>query len=121
MINISQNKNIDLIGTKKTVDWLVNNTIVSVFNPINFTGYQRQIDNNHCKKIVEYLESIGRLYITYKEVENYYYRYSDSVCCGWRIVDDDSLPQFAEYLANVELRPGGYKYIDAYDYDEEDD
>ena len=57
MINIFQNKNVDLIGTKKTVNWLVNNTIVSVFNPINFTGYQRQIDNNHCKKIVEYLKA----------------------------------------------------------------
>ena len=57
MINICQNKNIDLIGTKKTVDWLVNNTEVSVFNPINFTGYQRRIDDNHCRKIVDYLKN----------------------------------------------------------------
>lgn len=54
------------------------------------------------KKIIEYLESIGRLYITYQEVEDYYYRYSDSVCCGWRIVDEDSLEEFANYLENYE-------------------
>ena len=54
------------------------------------------------KKIIEYLESIGRLYITYQQVEYYYYRYSDSVCCGWRIVDEDSLKEFADYLENYE-------------------
>ena len=54
------------------------------------------------KKIIKYLESIGRLYITYKEVEDYYYRYSSCVCCGWRIVDEDSLEEFANYLENCE-------------------
>ena len=44
-----------IIQTKKTVDWLVNNTKVNVFNPISFEGYQRTIDENHCEKIVSYL------------------------------------------------------------------
>lgn len=55
MIEIDQKKNIKLTATKKTVDWLVNNTVVSVFNPITFEGYQRQINENHCRKIVEFL------------------------------------------------------------------
>ena len=56
MDKISQNKQLDLKKKKKTVDWLVNNTSVNVFNPINFTGYQRQIDNKHCSKIADYLK-----------------------------------------------------------------
>lgn len=56
MIEIFQNKQLDLLETKKTVDWLVNNTTVSVFNPIDFKGYQRQIDNKHCIKIVDFLK-----------------------------------------------------------------
>lgn len=55
MVKIQQSGKMDLIQTKKTVDWLVNHTTVSVFNPIDFTGYQRQIDNRHCQKIVDYL------------------------------------------------------------------
>ena len=50
-----------------------------------FTTYSKFDHPEDVKKIIEYLESIGRLYITYKEVENYYYRYSDSVCCGCRV------------------------------------
>ncbi|MDE6604921.1 MAG: DGQHR domain-containing protein [Clostridia bacterium] len=55
MIQIYQKDNIKLYATKKTVDWLVNNTEVSVFDPITFSGYQRQINENHCKKIVDFL------------------------------------------------------------------
>lgn len=44
-----------IIQTKKTVEWLVNNTKVNVFNPITFEGYQRTIDEKHCEKIVSYL------------------------------------------------------------------
>lgn len=44
-----------IIQTKKTVDWLVNNTHVKVFNPMTFEGYQRNIDEKHCDQIVSYL------------------------------------------------------------------
>ena len=44
-----------IIQTKKTVDWLVNNTQVKVFNPMTFEGYQRNIDEKHCDQIVAYL------------------------------------------------------------------
>lgn len=55
MITINQKHNINLFATKKTVDWLVDNTEVSVFDPVSFTGYQRQINDGHCKKIVDFL------------------------------------------------------------------
>lgn len=55
MIEITQESGLKLLQTKKTVDWLVNNTTVSVFDPINFTGYQRSIDLKHCEKIVKYM------------------------------------------------------------------
>lgn len=54
-ININQSVNIKL--TKKTIQWLVSHTHVNVFDPVNFTGYQRQIDYSHCQKIVDYLEN----------------------------------------------------------------
>lgn len=56
MIHIKQNQECELIQVKKTVEWLVLNTIVSVFNPVDFKGYQRQINQKHCEKIVKYLE-----------------------------------------------------------------
>lgn len=43
-------------STSKTVDWLVNNTIVSTFNSVSFEGYQRKIDEKHCQGIVSYLQ-----------------------------------------------------------------
>ena len=55
MININQKNDIKLYATKKTVEWLVNNTKVSLFDPVNFTGYQRKISDSHCEKIVEFL------------------------------------------------------------------
>lgn len=55
MDTILQERN-KIIQTKKTVDWLVKNTRVNVFNPITFEGYQRSIDKKHCDKIVSYLQ-----------------------------------------------------------------
>jgi len=48
-----------LVQDKKTIDWLVNYTMVSVFNPIKFEGYQRQINEDHCANIVKYLNQDG--------------------------------------------------------------
>jgi len=47
----------NFLHTTKTVDWLTYSTYVSVFDPIKFRGYQREINENHCKKIVKYLEN----------------------------------------------------------------
>lgn len=56
MMQIKQNESQKLIQDKKTVEWLILNTSVSVFDPVEFTGYQRKIDEKHCEKIVNYLE-----------------------------------------------------------------
>ena len=52
---------INLINTKKKVDWLVDHTYVRVFDPITFEGYQRQIDESHRDKLVAYLNKPGLL------------------------------------------------------------
>ncbi len=49
-------KDVNIQITKKTVEWIVQNTEVYTFDPISFSGYQRKINDNHCKKIVEYLK-----------------------------------------------------------------
>lgn len=52
-----QQKGHQLVVTSKTIDWLTHNTTVCVFDPVAFEGYQRQIDENHCIKIVNYLKT----------------------------------------------------------------
>ena len=56
MIKINQDNRAELIETKKPVSWLIENTKVAVFDPINFSGYQRHIDDHHCTRIVNFLE-----------------------------------------------------------------
>lgn len=55
-ISVEQNKKVKLFISKRSVDWLVNNTTVSEFDPISFTGYQRKIDEDHCNKIIDYIK-----------------------------------------------------------------
>lgn len=71
------------LHTVKTVEWLVNNTTVSVFNPIEFTGYQREISDAHCAKIVNYLNSKFYLPTPIICACDYEYKDADSL----RIVD----------------------------------
>ena len=53
---IKQNKKDKIVQTKKTVEWLIENTSVYVFNPLTFEGYQREIDDKHCKKIIHFMK-----------------------------------------------------------------
>jgi DGQHR domain-containing protein len=53
---ITQSNKIKILQVRKKVDWLVENTEIKVFDPINFEGYQRQIDSNHCSNIVKYIQ-----------------------------------------------------------------
>jgi hypothetical protein len=53
--------------------------------------------------ILAYLEDKGKVNVSYKTIENLYYEYSDSVCCDWRIVDEESLEEFAEWLEEYEI------------------
>ena len=75
---------------------------------------------NDMKQIIQFLEATGKLNIDYRLLEDLYYDYSDSVACGWRCVDMESLRQFSEYLTRVELTPGGYRIVDDSDYDDYD-
>ena len=56
-ILVNQNENVKLLASKRSVEWLVENTEVAFFNPISFEGYQRKINDNHCRKIVDYLKN----------------------------------------------------------------
>ena len=56
LINIQQDGNL-LIITSKSIEWLTHHTEVSIFDPVHFDGYQRQIDGDHCLKIVNYLQT----------------------------------------------------------------
>ena len=56
MLEIKQNCNCKIIHISKTVDWMVKNTQVRTFNNINFTGYQRKVNENHVLQIVDYLK-----------------------------------------------------------------
>ena len=67
------------------------------------------------KKIIEYLESRGKLNADYNTLEDLYHEYSDSVGCSWRIVDDESLSEFAKFLTRVELRNGRYIVLNDWD------
>lgn len=52
-----QQENHQLVLASKSIDWLIHNTTISVFDPVAFKGYQRQIDEKHCLKIVNYLKT----------------------------------------------------------------
>lgn len=56
MNEIRQNCECKIYYSKKTVDWLVNNTRVKTFDSVKFTGYQRKVNPDHVNKIVEYLK-----------------------------------------------------------------
>ena len=53
--------------------------------------------------VIAYLEDIGTINVSYKTIENLYYEYSESVCCGWRTVDEESLEEFADWLEEYEI------------------
>ena len=55
-IQLVQSDN-NIVVTTRTIEWLTQNTDVCVFDPVSFNGYQRQIDEKHCEKIVTYLKS----------------------------------------------------------------
>lgn len=69
----------------------------------------RQIDwskFNHpedMQKIMKYLEDHGEILVSASTIEVFYYDYSESVCCGWRTVDETSLAEFAEWLDEYDM------------------
>lgn len=62
MIEINQECDCKIKHALKTVEWLIKNTEVRTFNSVNFTGYQRKVNNNHVLELVKYLKK-GKFYL----------------------------------------------------------
>ena len=75
---LSQNHGMRIIQTKKTVEWLVENTFIKKFDPLNFSGYQRSIDSKHMESIVEYIEKSNNFYLPTSIICSIDEEYSDS-------------------------------------------
>lgn len=59
-IQVNQQSKCAIEITAFSVDWLVNNTMVNIFNPNSpdkFEGYQRKIDIVHRSRIIKYIEN----------------------------------------------------------------
>lgn len=54
------------------------------------------------RRIMDYLNERGKVLVSVRAVEGAYYVYSEKRACGWRIVDDESLADFEEWLASLE-------------------
>lgn len=75
---INQKCNCKIIQDSKTVNWLVENTHVRTFNTLNFTGYQRKVNENHVLKIVDYL------------IKNDFYMPTSIICSSDKEVKEDT-------------------------------
>ena len=64
MSNGIANKQRGVSVTEKTVEWLLQNTEVKTFNPVDLSGYQRKVDARHVKGIVDYIKSDGFFFPT---------------------------------------------------------
>ena len=53
--------------------------------------------------IISFLEDIGEVLVSAKTIENLYYEFSGEHACGWRIVDEESISEFAEWLNEYQL------------------
>ena len=53
--------------------------------------------------IMDALESKGEVLVSVETIENLYYEFSNKCACGWRIVKEDSINEFAEWLDEYEL------------------
>lgn len=100
MTFIEQQNNFKLIQIKKTVDWLVNETYTSIFDPVTFEGYQRSIDDNHCSKIVKYLEN--SFFLPTAIICACDYKYDDTT--KLRIVDGQHRIQAFKLLKQTNLK-----------------
>ena len=75
---INQKCNCKIIQDSKTVNWLVTNTHVRTFNVLDFTGYQRKVNEDHVLKIVDYL------------IKNEFYMPSSIICSSDEEVNNDT-------------------------------
>lgn len=97
MIQINQVEDMNIYVTKYTVEWLVENTDVKTFNPVEFTGYQRQIDGKHVDKIIDYI------------VNNKFY-FPTSIICSYN--GNDAVENITKlYIVDGQHRVNAFKRI----------
>ena len=53
--------------------------------------------------IMRILEKKGEVLVSVDTIEDLYYEFSEKCYCGWRIVDEESVNEFAEWLDEHEL------------------
>lgn len=97
MIQKFNNEDVSIIIDTKTVDWLINNTEVKVFDPISFKGYQRKIDTKHMLEIVSYITS---------SEENFYFPSSIICTCN-----DDYYNNSHLRIVDGQHRVEAFRYI----------
>ena len=90
MKTIKQECGCKIIHEIKTVDWLVRNTRVRTFDNITFTGYQRQVNENHVLNIVKYLK------------ENPFYLPTSIICATDEEVTNDTVLNIVDGQHRVE-------------------
>ena len=95
MMRLMQDCECEIIYDKKTVDWLVNNTSVRTFDNINFTGYQRKVNESHVSKIVDYL------------MENNFYLPTSIICAS----DEDVAKDTRLHIVDGQHRVEAFKTI----------
>ena len=59
-----KSKQEEMLIEKKTVSWLLENTRVETFDPVNLSGYQRKVDDKHVANIVDYIKKDGFFFPT---------------------------------------------------------
>ncbi len=97
MINIIQEGDRCIYITKYTVNWLVEHTDVKTFDPIKFTGYQRQIDNRHVDKIIDYI------------LKNEFY-FPTSIICSY--TGDDNINNISKlFIVDGQHRVAAFKKL----------
>mgnify|MGYP000922082465 CR=1 FL=1 len=90
MKTIKQECGCEIIHDIKTVDWLVKNTKVRTFDNINFTGYQRKVNENHVSNIVKYIK------------ENPFYLPTSIICASDEIVEENTVLNIVDGQHRVE-------------------
>ena len=55
------------------------------------------------EKILTYLQENGDILVSPTCIEELYFKYSDECACHWKIVTEDTLENFAQWLDDYEV------------------
>ena len=99
---IKQSSECKIIQTKKTVEWLINNTEVRTFNKVTFEGYQRQVNENHVKGIAKYINESFE-----KNLENKFFLPTSIICASNQKFGEDT----KLFVVDGQHRIEAFKYL----------